>query len=186
MGLSFPPCPRLRTLASLLTLCTFCDMTRCSATAWSRMRTHYWSFVLSLVCSLCFSSAYQQHLSVPCIITMAKWSSHWKPFWVPYGDGFKKVDMEEWEQGAHVSKCSGWEPGQRWTQPSPWSWKNQDLSDEETFSRLTHESSDGSESNCGSNSAPKPVDSNDISVDTFNRTDDGWGSFCDPQQFPPG
>ena len=64
--------------------------------------------------------------------------------------------------------------------------KNQDLSDEETFSRLTHESSDGSESNCGPISAPKPVDSNDISVDTFNRTDDGWGSFCDPQPFPPG
>ena len=34
-----------------------------------------------------------------------------------------------------------------WTEPSSWSWNNQDLSDEETFARLTHESSDGSESN---------------------------------------
>ena len=43
----------------------------------------------------------------------------------------------------------------------PWSWTNQDLSDEETFARVTHESSDG----------------NDFAVDTLNRADD----FCDPQ-----
>ena len=67
----------------------------------------------------------------------------------PCGGGFKKACMEGWEHEAHASECSGWEPGQQWTEPSPWSWNNQDLSDEETFARLTHESGDGSESNCG-------------------------------------
>ena len=94
--------------------------------------------------------------------------------------------MEEWEQKEHASECSGWEPGQRWTEPSSWSWNNQDVSDEETFAHLTHESSDGSESNCGPFWAPMLVDSNDIPVATFNLTGDGWGSFCDPQPAPPG
>ena len=53
----------------------------------------------------------------------------------------------------------------------PRKWNNQDLSDDETFARLTHESSDGS---------------NDFAVDTLNRTGDGWGSFRDPQPVPPG
>ena len=70
---------------------------------------------------------------------------------------------------------------QRWTEPSPWSWNNQGFSDEENFAHLTDESSDGSESNCGPFWAPKPVDSNNIPVDTFKHTDDGWCSYCDPQ-----
>ena len=63
---------------------------------------------------------------------------------------------------------------------------DQDVSDDETFARLTHESSDGSESDCGPCWASKPVFSNDFAVDTLNRIDDGWGSFCDPQPVPPG
>ena len=58
-------------------------------------------------------------------------------------------------------------PGQRWAESCSWSWNNQDLSDEETFARLTRVSSDGS---------------NGLAVDAPNRTDDG-SSFCDPQQF---
>ena len=94
--------------------------------------------------------------------------------------------MEEWEQETHASECSGWEPEHRWTEPCSWLWNNQDLSDEETFARLTHESSDKSESNCGPYWAPKPVNSSGISVDTFKHTDDGWGSSRDPPQVPPG
>ena len=52
VGLSFSfcvwKCHKLRTSVSLLILRTFCEMTRCSATAWSRVRTHYWSLALSL------------------------------------------------------------------------------------------------------------------------------------------
>ena len=97
-----------------------------------------------------------------------------------------KAYMEEWEQEAHASECFGWEPRQRWTEPSSWSWNIQDLSDEETFARLTHESSDGSESNCGPYWAPKLVDSSGISCDTFKHTDDGWGFSHDPPPVPPG
>ena len=71
-------------------------------------------------------------------------------------------------------------------EPCTWSWNNQDLSDEETFARLTHVSSDGSESNCGSCGAPKPVDSSGIPFDTFTHTDDGWGSSRGPPPVPPG
>ena len=56
-------------------------------------------------------------------------------------------------------------------EPCPWSWNNQDLSEEEAFAHLTHESIDGS---------------NDFAVDTLNRTDEGWGSFRDPQLVPWG
>ena len=42
-----------------------------------------------------------------------------------------------------------------------------------TFARLTHESSDGSESTCRPFWAPKPVDPHDILVDTFKHADDG-------------
>ena len=42
-------CPRLRPFASLLTLCTFSEITRCSAAAWSRTRIHYLLFGLFLV-----------------------------------------------------------------------------------------------------------------------------------------
>ena len=112
---------------------------------------------------------------MPCIIAVAKWNRHWKPFWVPYGDGFKKANVEEWEQDAHASECFGWDPGQRWTEPSPWSWSSQDLSDEETFARVTRESSDESKSNCGLFWAAKPVNSNSTPVDTFRH----------PQTVPP-
>ena len=116
-------------------------MTRCSTTALSRMRTLY-----LVICSVplvvpIFSLVLQQHLSLSCMVTTARWNLHWKPFWVPYGDGFKKAHMEEWEQEARASKCSSWEPGQRWTEPGSWSWINQDLTDEETFAFLPYEAS---------------------------------------------
>ena len=121
-------CHKLRTSVSKKTLRTFCEMTRCSATAWSRMCTHYWPFALSPVFS--FFRQYNSNTSLPCIVTMAKWNRHWKLFWVPYGDGFKKAYMVEWELEAHASECSGWVPGQRWTEPGSWSWINQDTSHE--------------------------------------------------------
>ena len=63
IGLSFflivCKCPRLRTLASVLTLFTFSEMTRCFATAWSRMRAPYLLFFVS------FCLVWQQRLLCP-------------------------------------------------------------------------------------------------------------------------
>ena len=61
---------------------------------------------------------------------------------------------------------------------------HQDLSDKETFARLTHGSSDESESNCGSYWAPKPVNSSSITCDTFKHADDGWRFSREPPPVP--
>ena len=118
---------------------------------------------------------------VPFVFRQHIRNRHWKPFYVPCGDGFKKANMEEWEQEDHASECSGWEPGQRWTGPSSWSWKTTRTYPMRRTSPTWHMSR-AMEAKVIADLflAPKPLDSNDIPVDTFKHTDDGWGSSCDP------
>ena len=74
------------------------EVTRCSATARSRMRALYLLFVLFLVF---FRVAATPPLS--CVVTLAKWIRRWRPIWIPYGDNFQKVHVEECEQEVHAS-----------------------------------------------------------------------------------
>ena len=104
---------------------------------------------------------------------MARWNRHWKPYWVPHADSFKKAYIEEWEQEDHTSEYSGQESEYRWKDANSWSWDNHGLSDKEVFARLTQESSDESESFCGPYWAPKPVNSSGISLNTLKSIDDG-------------
>ena len=137
--------------------------------AWSRMRTLYLCFSFCLVWL-------QRLLFV--LRSDDGWFRHWKPIWVPFGDSFQKAFLEEWEQEAHASVYSG--------QVSEYRWKTQDLSDKEIFARLTHESSDESESICGPYWTPKPVNSSGIFFDTLKRMGDGWGFSREPPPVPPG
>ena len=102
---------------------------------------------------------------------------------VQYGDGFRKANMEEWEQKANASEYSDQESAFRWKDPSSWSWDTQDSSDKEIFARMTHASSDESESSCGPYWSPKPVNSGGISFDTLKHMDDGWNNLVNLHLF---
>ena len=62
----------------------------------------------------------------------------------------------------------------------------QDLSDREIFVRLTHESSDESESMSGPYWTPKPANSECIPSLTFKDMEDGWDASRELPPVPPG
>ncbi len=106
---------------------------------------------------------------------------------VPHGDSFRKAYMEEWEQGAHASEYSGQESEYRWKDHNSWpSWDTQVLSVKEIFARLTHESSDESESIFGPYWAPQPPNSECTPSLTFKHTDDGWDASRESLPVLPG
>ena len=117
---------------------------------------------------------------------MSKWIRRWKATWIPFGAKFQKGYVEEWEQQVRAPEYSGQESEYRWKDPNSWSWDTQDLSDRETFARLTHESSDGRESICGSYWAPKPANSECFPSHTFKCMNDGWDASRESPLVPPG
>ena len=74
--------------------------------------------------------------AILCAATVAKWMRRWKPTWIPYGDNFQKAHVE-WEQEVHTSDVPAQESGNRWKDPSTWSWHAHELSDTEIFTCLT-------------------------------------------------
>ena len=120
-----------------------CAYVSCLKKNWSRVRAHYWSFVLSLVCSFFFS------VSVTTVLHS--------------DDGQMESPLEsllgpllgQLQESLHGSMGTRG-PCLRvlWSGIGVSMENNQDFSDEETFARLTHGSGDESESNCGPYWAP--------------------------------